>query len=397
MGFDLFSPGCNCKLIFTPNSACDGTFTWCTKPNIRVVLQKQINGNWTNVQVFLPSDPQSYTINNLSQQGNYRIQCELCSDKWATSDPVQTDLCGYHSAWARLFKKDRTLTSWYPRGAYLAGSPLSVHDIWRETFGDIEPLVPYFPGIYYKYPETFPSPYGCSSDLLTYRSGTVKIFSRNEVFTATRTGYTFDYRLLHLLQAPQCNTNFSINEIFPNRGLISLGSTTHRFDWDIDYTELGTFTVEYQSGSFFNQSTITPSSGENYNYNAFFTRSADIELWLPPLAGPFLWPDGSTTPTLGFNSSGLVQKNKTSNQGESGTKRPMMSCENQYSFYPDLSLMKPFTKDRVLINAGFQERILRSCTEYFNGTNPLPPGTVLEDDPCLPVDDSGSGALTCFP
>lgn len=399
MGFDLFSPGCNCKLIFTPNNAnaCEGTFTWCTKVGSKVKLQKN-NGSWVDIVTIPASSPQFYTINTTSQAGLYRLQCELCPGKWATSDPVTTTLCGNHSYWYRWFKKNKIIDIWNPRGAYLAqvGPNYAIRDVYDETFGTSN-----FNGVLQKYDELFPYPYGCSNDNTTYRSGNITIYSLSQHAIINRNGYTFDYRIFHNVVGPGCSTGFSLNEIFPNRGLIGLGAVSHHRTWTTEIVEIARRTVEFQLGTFFNFGPITPSSGPGYSHVANVIQTADISLLLPRVTDPFpyQWPDGTYTPNLPFdntgNTYGVIQSNRQVAKNESGTKLPS-SCNLYNALYVDLNTWGPFTNAKVVYNFTPEEFKTRTCEQFANNTNPLPPGTVLENDNCIPLEASNF-SRPCLP
>ena len=402
MGFDLFSPGCNCKLIFTPSNfnGCEGTFTWCTKPGSVVKLQKNVNGGWVDIQTFQPTDPQQYTVNTTSQHGAYIVQCQLCPGKWATSDPVNTALCGNHSYWFRWHKYGTYIepTEWNPNGCHLvanyggSGRYAIVDDY---TGGVLIPNTYYFdgvgltPGIWSVFPESWPTPGGCSTDHTTSRGPTnIKFYSYKKRVTFVRSGYAFDYRFYNSIYSPGCGVGFTIQYIFPNRGVVNFGGVSYTYGISVSFNEIANISMSWNSslgahltGGY---QDFVPSSSDNYNYNATAVHSANISLLMPRFSDPmpYLWPDGTSTPFLPFdptgNTVGVIYDNRVTTFTESGTRFPGNSCKN-YNYIYDVI---PSATNAVFPNAkqvrtwGPTEYYIRTCAEAANGLNPLPPASV---------------------
>lgn len=379
MGFDLFSPGCNCKLIYTPstNNGCEGVLTWCTKIGATVKLQKQVSGNWTDIQTFGPSDLQYYIINSSNQTGNYRIQCEVCPGKVVTSDTVNVTTCGTHSFWFRWYKNATD----YTVGNQTLGAELVSGSIRDKTTGNylvvggsFDLLAGLCPGVWLAVPDSWPiaaqaqfsilgglaGGHGCSTDTTTTREEDLKIFSIETSIVKNRSGFSFDYRYFQNVFYPSCNPNPSIHYLFPANTVLNLGGVLVTQISTVSFTEIATVRMKWTSGSGFKAvSGITGSSGVSYNWNATRTSIGDVSINTGnPGFGGF--------PTLLINSS-------TENLVITGSEYPVGTC-NWSPYYNPVLYFPPFVNSH---NIGFPtEYKTRTCNEYANGLNPLPPGSV---------------------
>ncbi|MFO0943039.1 MAG: hypothetical protein U0930_20060 [Pirellulales bacterium] len=327
------------------------------------------------------------------------MKCTLASGQVYYSNEVTVTVCTNHSYWFRWHKNaSRTEVSWIDRGAYLeqVGSFWVVRSIYDETFG-----LSTGAGIWYQYPENFPTPYGCSSDRTTNRSGVCKVYSYNNKTTTVRSGYSFDYRYLFDVVAPGCGSNTSITQIFPSRGLVSLGHVTITQTLDIDFTEIGSIGVAWTSGTLSTVTPLAPSTGVNYSHTESGVHDADVSLWLPPFSmSPIAWPDGSTTPPLTFDSTGntigLMIDNRTTSSSASGTKFPLNSCAIDPYQFVATAANSIFTFTKRVFGWGPTEYILRTCAQANAGTNSLPPASVNANDVCG-ILEFGTTGSSCVP
>lgn len=380
MGFDFFSPGCNCKAIFTNTGPCSGVITWCTKPNATVIVQKKTGGTWNDVAVVLPTDPQAYPVNN-SQTGTYRIKCVLCNNQASTSDEINPQFCGNHSFWFRLARQNCTLFNpiicpdlparWKLKTLVVSGVPRRVPACYNCLGVEIFPDFSLSNYVYTMVQVVSPTYWKLYS--ISYTASNM-----------TRNGYTFDFRYLNQTNYPNCGSSGSWFLYFFSQsgyGLYNLGTVTftrnEAFTWELIGEKAGA------SASWW----LDPTTPEGGNWNETLVQQADIKVWYNPYGtgnaavgytGPGVsWDDASYMggADQSGNSLGVYYNNPVIQRTYSGTL-PSSFDPNWRAFGPDSTALQNPWPARRYGSEPLTEFKVRSCNEYNNGTNPLPPGTV---------------------
>lgn len=382
MGFDFFSPGCNCKAIFTLTGPCTGVLTWCTKPGVTVKVQKKGPGStWIDTAIILPSDPQQYIINH-SQTGTYRIQCMLCPGQYATSAEVTTQFCGNHSFWFRLARQSCTLLdhiicpnlpAYYAlKTVIISGTPRRVVQCYNCLGQEIFPDVAI--GAYVSLSVKVVSP--------TLH----KLYSiSHTAYNLKRVGYNFDYRYLGQSNYPTCGSSGSWFLYFNSPqgyGLYSMGGVTYTRQANLVWKLIG---EGDPTGAPYWQDPTTPESGF---WNEQLVQSANVSVWFNPYgagnssvgySGPGVaWNDGTFMGTFDQtgNSLGIIYNDRVVDRTQTGTRPPTYA--NDYSaFGPDeIALVSPWPARRYGPEP-LTEFKVRSCVDFSLGINPLPPGSVV--------------------
>jgi hypothetical protein len=385
-------PACDlcCRLDFV-NRGCHAKLWWqCTCPGGTLTLQRLIGSTWTTQSVSLAA---GYLVTTTS--GNYRMRCELPTGEVYFSNVVTVTVCSLHSAWFRWHKQNFNETSTSTGSEFVTNAFGSFirelappNRLWDPRIG---PPPAGFSGalIYFSWGCTPPAPN-------TTGTATAHVLSAVQTFGFQRSGYTFDYRYVQSLAGqPSCGgVQFSLHNILP-RGLHTLGSVTYTRTWNIVNTEIASWSFSYSVDNQGNitrsaQSPLVASSGRLDNWSATQVASANFSLWLPPAN---LWPDGSTSPTIPIdpngNVVGLIGDSISETWGETGNKTPCFT----YPGPTDSGIPFLFVPRSVYTIEATEFRV-RTCGQFFAGTNVLPPSTVLATDPCR---YTTAGPRVCLP
>lgn len=393
MGLGSMNPGCNCFLQFEVLTQCTGRLAWCTQnAGVTLVQRLSLSSTWETVATIAAGSPAVYAVDHTQNGRSYRVICEVCPGQGTISNAVVVQLCTLHSFWYRLHKLNQSSNGNTVEGAEFVQNQFGtfIRDLRTGTTWSQPENIPFnLPGVARLFS------WGCTAPSTpnTTGSATGYVMSRVHWDGGARNGYTFDLRHQENVSAPNCGSNFSISFFWP-RGLQSLGNVTLTQTATRNYTEIARWNFTYAINSagilsVTGTSGFIQSSGMDFQWSSIKTDSASISLWLPPSN---LWPDGSSFPAIPIdptgNTVGIIADNATATWSETGTKAP---CINEYPVSTP-TIFQP----RIVRTLGSTEFRLRTCGQFFAGTNQLPPATVSSTDPC-PIFDFAWFASPCLP